>query len=181
MNGGVGNQIFQLASSYCFAIKTGRKIIIDTRGCDSSKSFNCRWHLDLLVKEMQKELPIRLIRSTNSTKIAKRKVLNFIQKPTMIPQKEIVIQYMRDEPFKELGKYVFIPTLEDRFLAKEALRLGFGKFFKRIQFHSEPKFNHKDNLVGVHVRRGDLIDDPRLVPDIWFTTVLNKFSNRKSS
>jgi hypothetical protein len=94
---------------------------------------------------MQKELPIRLIRSNNSTKIAKRKVLNFIQKPFMIPQKEIVIQYMRDEPFEELGKYVFIPTLEDRFLAEEALRLGFGKFFNRIQFHLEPKFNHKDN------------------------------------
>ena len=60
INGGIGNQIFQLASSYCFAIKTGRRIILDTRGCDSANSFHGSWHLDLLVKEMQKELnPIK--------------------------------------------------------------------------------------------------------------------------
>jgi len=182
VNGGIGNQIFQLASSYCFAIKTGKKIILDTRGCDSSDSFNCSWHLDLLVKEMQKEFSIKVRRSDNFIKIFKRKFLDYLRKPDIIPKTEIVSQYMLDLPFKESGKFIFIPTIEDRFLAEEALRLGFGRFFQRLQSKFEIENNDKTKtIVGIHVRRSDAITSNRFVPDAWFVKVLKEFTNKHIS
>jgi len=182
VNGGIGNQIFQLASSYCFAKKTGSKIILDTRGCDSADNFHASWHLELLVKEMQKELSIRVRRSDNLIKIFKRKILDYFRKPTIIPKTEIVFQYKHDLPFKESGRYIFIPTIEDRFLAEEALRLGFGKFFQRLQANF--KIEDKDKLktiVGLHVRRSDAITSNRFVPDAWFVKVLKEFINKNVS
>jgi hypothetical protein len=182
INGGIGNQIFQLANSYCFAIKTGSKIVLDTRGCDSASSLHGSWHLDLLVKEMQKELSIKVVRSNNLINIFKRKVLDYIHKPTVIPKNEITAQYMLDIPFKEFGKYIYIPTIEDRGAAEEALRLGFGKFFQKLQFNSEIKNDSKiETLIGVHVRRSDITTSNRFVPDIWFVKVLNEFLNKKNS
>jgi hypothetical protein len=180
VNGGIGNQIFQLASSYCFATKTGSKIILDTRGCDSADNFHASWHLELLVKEMQKELSIKVRRSDNLIKIFKRKFLDYFLKPTIIPKTEIVFQYMLDLPFKKSGKFIYIPTIEDRFLAEEALRLGFGKFFQRLQFDFENKDKTK-TLVGVHVRRSDAVTSNRFVPDTWFVKVLKEFINKNNS
>jgi hypothetical protein len=179
VNGGIGNQIFQIASSYCFATKTGSKIILDTRGCDSADSFHASWHLELLVKEMQKELSIKVRRSDNLIMIFKRKFLDYFLKPTIIPKTEIVFQYMLDLPFKESGKFIYIPTIEDRFLAEEALRLGFGKFFQRLQFDFENKDKTK-TLVGVHVRRSDAVTSNRFVPDTWFVKVLKEFINENN-
>jgi hypothetical protein len=182
VNGGIGNQIFQLASSYCFASKTGCKIILDTRGCDSADNFHASWHLNLLVKEMQKELSIKLRRSDNFVKIFRRKILDYFRKPTIIPKTEIVFQYMLDLPFKGSGKFIFIPTIEDRFLAEEALRLGFGRFFQRLQFNFEIDNNDKtDTIVGLHVRRSDAITSNRFVPDAWFIKVLKQFTNKDTT
>lgn len=179
VNGGIGNQIFQLACSYCFAKKTGRKIILDTRGCDSADNFHANWHLDLLVEEMRKELSIRVRRSNNLIKILKRKISDCFRNPTVIPKTEIVFQYKHDLPFKESGKVVFIPTIEDRFLAEEAMRLGFGKFFQRLKVNFE--IDNKDEsktAVGIHVRRSDAITSNRFVPDAWFVKVLREFANK---
>ena len=180
VNGGIGNQIFQLASSYCFATKTGSKIILDTRGCDSADSFHASWHLDLLVKEMQKELSIKVRRSDNLIRVFKRKFLDYFLKPTIIPKTEIVFQYMLDLPFKESGKFIYIPTIEDRFLAEEALRLGFGTFFQRLRFDFENNDKTK-TLVGAHVRRTDAVTSNRFVPDTWFVKVLKEFINENNS
>jgi hypothetical protein len=182
VNGGIGNQIFQLASSYCFAKKTGSEIILDTRGCDSADSFHASWHLDLLVKEMQKEFPIKVRRSNNLVKVIKRKFLDYFQKPTIISKTEIVFQYTLDRPLEESGKFIFIPTIEDRFFAEEALRLGFGKFFQRLQFNFEIENDDKTKtLVGLHVRRSDAVTSNRFVPDAWFVKVLKEFLNTDNS
>jgi hypothetical protein len=93
INGGIGNQIFQLASSYCFAIKTGLEIVLDTRGCDSARSFHGSWHLDLLVEEIRKDLPFKVRRSDNLMKTTTRKLLDFIHRPTIIPKDKIKYQY----------------------------------------------------------------------------------------
>lgn len=97
----------------------------------------------------------------------------------MIPKTEIVFQYKHDLPFKESGKVVFIPTIEDRFLAEEAMRLGFGKFFQRLKVNFE--IDNKDEsktAVGIHVRRSDAITSNRFVPDAWFVKVLREFANK---
>lgn len=109
----------------------------------------------------------------------KRKVLDYIRKPTIISKAEIVSQYLEDKPLNELGEYVYIPTIEDRFFAEEALRLGFGEFFQKLQFNFEiENYSKTKTIVGVHVRRSDVITTSRFVPDAWFIKVLKEFSNK---
>jgi hypothetical protein len=181
INGGIGNQIFQLANSYVFAIKTGRKILLDTRGCDSAKSFHASWHLDLLVKEMQRELPVSVVRSNSCVKVIKRKLRDKIQKPIVIPKNEIVDTYMLGTPFKHSDKCIYFPTLEDRFLAQEALALGFAKFFHKFSAVFEIKVDdYLNRIVGVHIRRSDSVTSNRFVPDDWFTKVLKEFENEST-
>ena len=129
---------------------------------------------------MQKELSIKVRRSDNLMKIFKRKFLDYFLKPTIIPKNEIVFQYMLDLPFKASGKFIYIPTIEDRFLAEEALRLGFGEFFQRLQFNFENNDKTK-SLVGIHVRRSDAVISNRFVPDTWFIKVLKEFVNKNNS
>lgn len=180
VNGGIGNQIFQLACSFSFAVKTGSKIILDTRGCDSANNLHASWHLESLVKEMQKEFPIKVRRSDSLIRVFKRKLLDYLRKPTMVPKSEIVYQYMLDQPFEKFGKLVFIPTIEESFLAQEALRLGFGKYFQRLNFKSLIENKAKAKIViGIHVRRTDAITSDRFVPDDWFIKVLKEFKGKK--
>ena len=109
----------------------------------------------------------------------KRKVLDYIRKPTIISKAEIVSQYLEDKPLNELGEYVYIPTIEDRFFAEEALRLGFGEFFQKLQFNFEiENYSKTKTIVGVHLRRSDVITTSRFVPDAWFIKVLKEFSNK---
>jgi hypothetical protein len=180
INGGIGNQIFQLACSYIFAIKTGRRIIVDTRGCDSSESYHGSWHLESLVNQMQKDLPIKVVRSDTYIRIIQRKLRDWIHKPRVIPKAEIVHRYMLEIPFKRSEKYVYIPTIEDRFIAQEALHLGFAKYFLRLSVSLKTEsYISSMQRVGVHIRRSDSITLNRFVPDSYFIKVLQSFKNKR--
>ena len=181
INGGVGNQIFQVSTGFCLAIQTQSKLVLDLIGCDSSTSYDGSWHLSPLIKEMQKEMPIGVIRSNSLYRKLVRKIIMLWFRPIRV-KKEFIRSFYEDKTLLNSDNNIYIPTIEDKFFGEEAVNLGFKRFFEKLKY-SYGASNSNTETVAVHIRRGNpdksnLLYELFFVPDEWFIEKLNAFATR---
>jgi hypothetical protein len=180
INGGVGNQLFQVSTGFCLAKQNQAKLILDLIGCDSSTSYDGSWHLGIVIKEMQKDMQIIVLRSNSFYKKLFRKIIMMWYKPTRI-NRELIRRYYKDNILASTeDKCVYIPTDEDNFFGEEAVRLGFKLYFEKLR-HNYVLSNNNKKTLAIHIRRGNLTPDnihykAFFVPDEWYLQKLNLFS-----
>jgi hypothetical protein len=180
INGGVGNQIFQVSTGFCLAKQTQSKLILDLIGCDSSTSFDGSWHLSSLIKEMQKEMQISVIRSNNFYSQLIRKIRMLWYEPNRVHRENIRSTYNDKILVNGHGKCIYIPTNEDNFFGKEAVKLGFKVFFEKLKANYG-LVNIDTKTLAIHIRRGNLTPDNIhykvfFVPDEWYLQKLGLFT-----
>ena len=168
VNGGIGNQLFQISAAYAFAKKYNAEIVFDTRGCDSGNNFHSSWQLHELVEILKGEIKCKMRRSNTSLHIFKRKFSDFFFKKLYI-EKNSIEQIYNNGISANLN--YFFPVTESRYLVSEALEFGFNGSIEKLKDKIGreklyvPK-NSKD--LGIHLRRNDRKNTNIEIPDSWF-------------
>jgi hypothetical protein len=178
VNGGLGNQIFQISSAYAFAKNFNLKVVFDTRGCDSGNNFHSSWQLQELVELFNGEIRYEIRRSNTALLRVKRKLGDLFFKKLYV-EKSLIEDIYRKGP--SANKNYFFPVTENRYLVSEALRFGFNSSFEKLKDkigRNNLHFLTEPNVLGIHLRRNDRKNTSYEIPDSWFTTQINE--NRSS-
>ena len=178
VNGGLGNQLFQLATAFAFAKKFDARVVLDTRGCDSGSNFHSSWHLQSLVDTLKQEINCSVRRSNSKMALYRRKCHDFLLPKLYIDKSDIEEVYQNG--LSKKTNY-FFPVRESRFLVKQAMNFGFNasveklKEFIGINNLLSPS---STNSVGIHLRRNDRKFTEYAIPDSWFITQINSNKSR---
>jgi hypothetical protein len=176
VNGGLGNQLFTVASAFAFAKKYKIQIVLDTRGCDSGNNLHSSWQLEDLVKVLANNLEIDVRRSNTQTKKILRKLCDQVLNLKYIKKKDIEAFYK--DGFDSNENH-FLPFFESRTLVEDALKFGFTREIDRLKkvIGIENLYLPcTDKCVGLHIRRTDKKNSEYEIPDVWFLQQLEKIS-----
>jgi hypothetical protein len=168
INGGLGNQLFQIANAFAFAKKYETAVVFDTRGCDSGDNFHSSWHLQRLVDLLRLDINCETRRSNSYALIKKRQLHDLFFKKKYIEKSEIEETY-KGGISKKLD--YFFPVIENRFIAKEAMRFGFNNCVETLKNYlgRENLYGPKIPMTaGIHLRRSDRKNTELEIPDSWF-------------
>jgi hypothetical protein len=134
----------------------------------------------MLVKEMQKEINVSVLRSNSFYSKLTRKMIILWFRPIRIKKENIKSTYKNKTLLNNPRKYSYIPTIEDKFFGEEAIKLGFNVFFEKLK-QKYSVTNNQTKTVAVHIRRGNLTASNALyklffVSDKWYLQKLKLFS-----
>jgi len=173
INGGLGNQLFQIATAFAFAKKYKLSVVFDTRGCDSGDNFHSSWHLQKLANLLGFEINCEVRRSNNFILLKRRQLHDFLFKKRYVEKSEIEEIYKSG--FNRKLDY-FFPVIESRFMAKEAIGFGFNDCIETLKaaLGRENLYGPKVlDSVGIHLRRNDRKNTEIEIPDSWFLSQID--------
>jgi hypothetical protein len=174
VNGGIGNQLFQISTAYAFAKKFHLEVVFDTRGCDSGNNPHSSWQVQELVEILNSEIQCEVRRSNTALLVFKRKISDFFFKKHYI-EKSSIEDFYNYGPSTSLN--YFFPVTENRFLVSEAIRFGFNgpiEILKDRIGRNKLHIPTEPNVLGIHLRRNDRKNTSYEIPDSWFITQISE-------
>lgn len=178
INGGLGNQLFQVATAYAFAKKFKCKIILDTRGCDAGTNFHSSWQLQKFSELLEKDINCKVRRSNSVLKRLKRKFNDLIYKKIYI-DKSSVEKYFQKKQLEK--KNYFFPVTESRNLASEAINSGFDEQIEKLKEHigrNNLIASQGEKSIAIHLRRNDRKNTEYEIPDSWFISQIKEIEEK---
>jgi hypothetical protein len=155
VNGGIGNQLFHVASAVSFSVKFKIPVEVQLRGTDTSKHFNGKWHLGPLQDELTKRYDLKFTRYRYFHEKLLVKSKNKVKKPKNIINQDVEDFFTAN---KDSKANVFISHIESKLLATYANRKGFRKVlreFRDSRVISEIVKAPNSNAIAIHLRRID--------------------------
>ena len=154
VNGGIGNQLFHLSNAFSFYKKYNGKVILNLRGCDSANTPGGSWHLKEFEKYLKRNFHMKINRSRNEIESSILKFKEFYMNLDYPKNFDVEEIFLRTRKFES---NIFIPTLENREIAKYALKNNFKKFLieRRNELITAGKlvFSRENDAVAIHFRR----------------------------
>jgi hypothetical protein len=184
VNGGVGNQLFHVATAISFGAKFDVSPILNLRGCDSSKNYGGSWHLQELIPELTKNYGIKTRRARNFIESSHLKIIDRIYPLEYVEQNKVEALFQTN---KLLSGLLFIPHIESKLFSTHALNYGFRKILNEIALKKSSKlvFSKQSNAIAFHYRRfnndtGVTGVDNWFLRNEWYLRALSKISSSHS-
>lgn len=184
VNGGVGNQLFHVATAISFRTKFGITPVLNLRGCDSSENYGGSWHLQELMPALNKKYNIKTRRARNIIESNYLKIFDRIHSLQYVEQNKIEALFQNK---KSLTDSLFIPHIESKLFSTQALDNGFKKILNEIAFKKSSKllFSKQSDSVAFHYRRfnndtGVTGVDNWFLRNEWYLKALSKIVTPKS-
>lgn len=173
-NGGLGNQLFNLATIYSFSNNGFNSLVARPRGCDSSESFDGSWHVADLIEQISPRIGI--IRTDTQLKKYKEKIFDKLRASESYDQNQTIQLFTK---FKNPMNNVEIQQFQSRFFAEYAVTNGFRDLMQAFRkersdqgFLIHPSSQHS---VCLHLRRATLTapnGHGEVGSDDWFISSL---------
>ena len=179
LNGGLGNQLFQLAMGFAFSKRFNYTLNLDLRGCDSSESKYCEFHLTPLLKY----LPVnQVLRYERAKERITNKLYFTFHNPTHISRQDSVKLYAQES----VPKKMFLSHNENNFFAREANKYKFQNIISEFRADIARKVKIRTvegsvysasslgDFVALHLRGRDFVGSQSFTPLDWYTKVSSK-------
>lgn len=155
VNGGIGNQLFHVASAIAFSVKFKIPVEVQLRGTDTSKHFNGKWHLGPLQEELTKRYDLKFTRYRYFHEKMSVKLKNNIKKPNHVINQAVEDFFTAN---KDSKANVSISHIESKLLATYANNNGFLvalREFRDLNMSDSILKAPNSNAIAIHLRRMD--------------------------
>lgn len=155
VNGGIGNQLFHVASAISFSVKFKIPVEVQLKGTDTSKHFNGTWHLGPLQNELTKRYDLRFTRYKYFHEKLLVMARNKVKKPKHIINQGVEDFFITN---KDRNMNVSISHIESKLLATYANNNGFLvalRKFRDLNMNDSILRAPNLNAIAIHLRRMD--------------------------